>query len=328
MRGRDPHAALVAPAIAAVARQPEPHGGGHRRAAGGAGRRAPGCGQCLGVPDGLAAGGLQSTRRRSRAVGPMPRRPVQHRERPHESPSTRPPTAPFLTGRLQRRPRHHGGLPPAGRVGGAEPGQRPGRPSQPDPGADQGAGHGADRQPQRRGVRRRQPGQRAQPGGGRQDQRRAVPRSRAVWRAGTEPSFTDALGKVEVRPGARIDTHAPGSVTQGGDTHAPGSVTQGGGYAAAGRRGAQRRRDQRRAGRRSRRRATSGAAWAPARTPCRPRGQRSPRLAANQDGGLVRNTGLIVAAEGDVTLAGRQVRAWRWPRPPRTRGTIHLLNSA
>ena len=42
-------------------------------------------------------------------------------------------------------------------------------------------------------------------------------RDRGLYGAqGTEPSFTDALGKVEVRPGARIDTHAPGSVTQGG----------------------------------------------------------------------------------------------------------------
>ena len=50
----------VAPAIAAVARQPEPHGGGHRRAAGGAGRRAPGRGQCrLGRAGRPTAGGLQ-----------------------------------------------------------------------------------------------------------------------------------------------------------------------------------------------------------------------------------------------------------------------------
>ena len=42
-------------------------------------------------------------------------------------------------------------------------------------------------------------------------------RERGLYGAqGSEPSFTDALGKVEVRPGARIDTHAPGSVTQGG----------------------------------------------------------------------------------------------------------------
>ena len=57
----------------------------------------------------------------------------------------------------------------------------------------------------------------------------------------------------------------------------------------------------------------------------------APRLAANQDGGLVRNTGLIVAAEGDVTLAGRQVRqegVALATTTTRTRGTIHLLNSA
>ena len=57
----------------------------------------------------------------------------------------------------------------------------------------------------------------------------------------------------------------------------------------------------------------------------------APRLAANQDGGLARNTGLIVAAEGDVTLAGRQVRqegVALATTTTRTRGTIHLLNSA
>ena len=151
------------------------------------------------------------------------------------------------------------------------------------------------------GVRRRQPGQCAtwwrRPAG-------SATSSSAIagcMAQGTEPSFTDALGKVEVRPGARIDTHAPGSVTQGG------------GYVLLLGSGAQRRRDQHaaRAGA-----AAAGDSFIIRRgvgtsenTLSTTRGNEiAPRLAANQDGGLARNTGLIVAAEGDVTLAGRQVR--------------------
>ena len=52
------------------------------------------------VPDGWPPAGCRSTRRRSRVVGPMPRRPSPApRTAAAPSPSTRPPTAPFLTGR-------------------------------------------------------------------------------------------------------------------------------------------------------------------------------------------------------------------------------------
>ena len=151
-------------------------------------------------------------------------------------------------------------------------------------------------------------------------------RERGLYGAqGSEPSFTDALGKVEVRPGARIDTHAPGSVTQGGgyvlllggEVHNAGAISAPRGQAqlAAGdsfiiRRGV----------------GTSENTLSTTRG-----NEIAPRLAANQDGGLVRNTGLIVAAEGDVTLAGRQVRqegVALATTTTRTRGTIHLLNSA
>ena len=151
-------------------------------------------------------------------------------------------------------------------------------------------------------------------------------RDRGLYGAqGTEPSFTDALGKVEVRPGARIDTHAPGSVTQGGgyvlllgsEVHNAGAISTPRGQAqlAAGdsfiiRRGV----------------GTSENTLSTTRG-----NEIAPRLAANQDGGLARNTGLIVAAEGDVTLAGRQVRqegVALATTTTRTRGTIHLLNSA
>ena len=157
----------------------------------------------------------------------------------------------------------------------------------------------------------------------RQDQRRAVPRARAVWRAGTEPSFTDALGKVEVRPGARIDARA-------GQRHAGRRLR-----AAAGRRGAQRRRDQHaaRAGA-----AAAGDSFIIRRgvgtsenTLSTTRATRSRRAWRRTRMAAWRNTGLIVAAEGDVTLAGRQVRqegVALATTTTRTRGTIHLLNSA
>ena len=84
----------VAPAIAAVARQPEPHGGGHRRAAGGAGRRAPGCGQCR--PGRAGSGRRRVADRHAGAhawLDPCRGAQVQHRERPqhrHHQPDRRP----------------------------------------------------------------------------------------------------------------------------------------------------------------------------------------------------------------------------------------------
>ena len=146
-------------------------------------------------------------------------------------------------------------------------------------------------------------------------------RERGLYGAqGSEPSFTDALGKVEVRPGARIDTHAPGSVTQGG------------GY-AAGAAGAQRRRDQRAPrGRRSRRRQLHHPARRGHREhPVDHAGQRD-RAAPGGEPGWRPGT------QHRPDRGGRGRRdAGRTPgapgrrgagRPPRTRGTIHLLNSA
>ena len=117
-------------------------------------------------------------------------------------------------------------------------------------------------------------------------------RERGLYGAqGSEPSFTDALGKVEVRPGARIDTQRVTHVLLlGGEVHnararAAGAACRRRQLHHPARRGHQREHPVDHAG-----------------------NEIAPRLAANQDGGLVRNTGLIVAAEGDVTLAGRQVR--------------------
>ena len=318
----------VAPAIAAVARQPEPHGGGHRRAAGGAGRRAPGCGNAApAVPDGYA-GGLQiDTQALTRGW--------THAEAPKSSTENGRSTVTinqtadrailnwqtFNVGRdttVDFRQQAEWAVlnrvnDPAGR-----PSQIQGQIKAPGTvlivnrngvvfdGASQvnvrnlaaAAGRISDEQFRERGLYGAQ---------------------------GSEPSFTDALGKVEVRPGARIDTHAPGSVTQGGgyvlllggEVHNAGAISAPRGQAqlAAGdsfiiRRGV----------------GTSENTLSTTRG-----NEIAPRLAANQDGGLVRNTGLIVAAEGDVTLAGRQVRqegVALATTTTRTRGTIHLLNSA
>ena len=162
-------------------------------------------------------------------------------------------------------------------MGGAEPGQRPGRPSQPDPGQIKAPGtvlivnrngvvfDGASQV----NVRNL-----AAAAGRISDEQF---RERGLYGAqGSEPSFTDALGKVEVRPGARIDTHAPGSVTQGGGY----VLLLGGEVHNAGAISAPR-------GRRSLPPATassSGAAWAPARTPCRPRGATRSREPGGEPG--------------------------------------------
>ncbi|WP_246893167.1 filamentous haemagglutinin family protein [Achromobacter xylosoxidans] len=149
-------------------------------------------------------------------------------------------------------------------------------------------------------------------------------RERGLYGAqGTTATFTDALGRIDVRPGARIDTHAPASVTQGGgyvllagsEVHNAGAITTPRGQAqlAAGDSFVIRR-----------------GVGTQDNTLSTTRGNEiAPRQGAT--GGLVRNTGLITAAEGDVTLAGREVRqegVALATTTTRTRGTIHLLNSA
>ncbi|MFS2054877.1 hypothetical protein ACEN8K_39440, partial [Variovorax sp. CT11-76] len=57
----------------------------------------------------------------------------------------------------------------------------------------------------------------------------------------------------------------------------------------------------------------------------------APQFAPDSTAGLVRNSGLIVATEGDITLAGRTVRQDGVALATTTvnaRGTVHLLNSA
>ena len=99
-------------------------------------------------------------------------------------------------GDLQRRPQHHGAIPPGSELGGAEPRQRSEGAPLADPRPDQGRRHGDDRQPQRRGVRRRRAGERAQPGGrGHAPQRRAVPEQRPVQRGRQDARFHRCSGQ-------------------------------------------------------------------------------------------------------------------------------------
>ncbi|VVE49091.1 Heme/hemopexin-binding protein [Pandoraea communis] len=139
--------------------------------------------------------------------------------------------------------------------------------------------------------------------------------------AGT-PTFTGAAGKVEVLAGAQIATRAPGASTDGGgyvlllgkEVHNAGDIAtlKGQAVLAAGdsfviKRGV-------------------GTNSNPASTT---RGSEiTPQFAANSAAGLVTNSGLIMAREGDVTLAGRDVQqngVAIATTSVNTRGTIHLL---
>ncbi|APD13380.1 filamentous haemagglutinin family protein [Pandoraea pulmonicola] len=142
---------------------------------------------------------------------------------------------------------------------------------------------------------------------------------------GATPSFTDALGKVEVQTGANITTRTPTSVTQGGGyvlmlgkevSNAGTIITPQGQVALA-------------AGDSFVIRKGVGT---DANTPSTTRGNEvSPQFVANSTAGKVVNTGLLMAPEGDVTLAGRDVQQLGVvvsTTTVNTRGTIHLLNSA
>ncbi|WP_052765379.1 filamentous haemagglutinin family protein [Pandoraea apista] len=142
---------------------------------------------------------------------------------------------------------------------------------------------------------------------------------------GTTPSFTDALGKVEVQAGANITTRTPTSVTQGGGyvlllgnqvSNAGAIVTPQGQVALA-------------AGDSFVIRKGVGT---DANTASTTRGNEiSPQFVAQSTAGKVVNTGLLMASEGDITLAGRDVQQLGTAvstTTVNTRGTIHLLNSA
>ena len=142
---------------------------------------------------------------------------------------------------------------------------------------------------------------------------------------GRQPTFKDALGKIELRPGASIATHEPGSATRGGgyvlllgsEVHNAGQISTPRGQAAlaAGddfyiRKGY----------------GTDGNVKSTTTG-----NEVGTTIKAGSAAGLVRNSGLISAAMGDITLAGRQVRqdgVLVASTDIGARGAIHLLNRA
>ncbi|WZB74859.1 filamentous hemagglutinin N-terminal domain-containing protein [Achromobacter insuavis] len=142
---------------------------------------------------------------------------------------------------------------------------------------------------------------------------------------GTQPTFKDALGQVRVLAGARIETAAPASATQGGgyvlllggEVHNAGAIHTPRGQAAlaAGddfyiRKGY---------GTDVNLRSTTQG------------NEVSTAIKAGSGAGLVSNTGLITAPTGDITLTGRTVRqdgVLLATTDIGARGAIHLLNRA
>uniref|UniRef100_UPI0012DC4917 two-partner secretion domain-containing protein n=1 Tax=Herbaspirillum sp. RV1423 TaxID=1443993 RepID=UPI0012DC4917 len=143
---------------------------------------------------------------------------------------------------------------------------------------------------------------------------------------GTQPSFTNALGKIEVQAGAQLSTSASTSATQSGgyvllmgsEVNNAGQINTPGGQAtlAAGdnfyiRKGA----------------STDGNATSTTRG-----NEVSAQLnVGSASSGKASNTGLITAATGDITLTGHAVEQAGVAVSTTsvgTRGTIHLLNRA
>jgi filamentous hemagglutinin family protein len=139
------------------------------------------------------------------------------------------------------------------------------------------------------------------------------------------PSFTDALGKVDVQAGAQITTNTPPSVLQGGgyvmllggQVQNEGSITtpMGQTLLAAGdafllRPGV----------------STTGNQWSTTRG-----SEVAPVIASDSVNGQVANTGVIYSQQGDITLAGHTILqggVLLSTTSVNQRGTIHLLNSA
>ncbi|MGH8409234.1 MAG: filamentous hemagglutinin N-terminal domain-containing protein, partial [Pseudomonas sp.] len=142
---------------------------------------------------------------------------------------------------------------------------------------------------------------------------------------GTQPTFTDAAGKVEVQRGALIQTHNPATSTDAGgyalllgsEVENAGSIITARGQAtlAAGdsfyiRKGV----------------GTTGNDRSTTRG-----NEVATSLKAGSTSGKVSNSGLIMASTGDITLTGHQVQqngVALASTSVDTRGTIHLLNAA
>ncbi|QNK66562.1 filamentous haemagglutinin family protein [Variovorax sp. PAMC26660] len=149
-----------------------------------------------------------------------------------------------------------------------------------------------------------------------------------IYSNGTAPSFTtlkEDLGKVEVQAGARITTKEPGSVTQGGGY----VLLLGKEVSNAGEIATRKGQTQMAAGDSFLIRkgiGTDGNTFSTTRG-----NEVAPQFVPDSTAGKVSNTGLITAREGDITLAGRDVRQDGVAVASSTvsaRGTVHLLNSA
>lgn len=138
-------------------------------------------------------------------------------------------------------------------------------------------------------------------------------------------TFTDAIGSVQVEAGAQIATAAPKSVLEGGGY----VLLLGNEVHNAGEIGTIKGQTQLAAGDNFIIRKGQGTEQ---NTFSTTRGNEiAPQLNADSSAGKVGNTGLITAREGDITLAGRDVRQDGVAVATTTvnnRGTIHLLNSA
>jgi len=142
---------------------------------------------------------------------------------------------------------------------------------------------------------------------------------------GTQPTFTDAAGKVEVQRGALIQTHNPATSTDAGGyalllgsevenagtiNTAKGQTTLAAGDSFYIRKGV----------------GTTGNDRSTTRG-----NEVATSLKAGSTAGKVSNTGLIMAATGDITLTGHQVQqngVALASTSVDTRGTIHLLNAS
>lgn len=138
-------------------------------------------------------------------------------------------------------------------------------------------------------------------------------------------ALTDAVGKIMVERGARITTHEPTSATRGGGY----VLLAGHSVENAGRIETRRGQTQLAAGDSFVIRRGVGTAQNTASTT---RGNEiAPRFVTDSTAGSVRNSGLIQAREGDVTLAGRAVEQAGVAVATTTlnqRGTVHLLSSS
>ncbi len=146
-------------------------------------------------------------------------------------------------------------------------------------------------------------------------------KANGIYANGSTPGFTDAGGTVEVLPGARIATRAPTVSTDGGgyvlllgrEVHNGGDIATPRGQAALA------------AGDSFLIRKGAGTGGNQASTT--QGNEVTPQFNADSLAGKVVNTGLIVAREGDVTMAGREVQqngVALATTTLNTRGTVHL----